>query len=413
MKLRIGILLICQSLISSVSAQETFIKAGFLINTEAASISRNQIIHINNGRIAAIGTDLEIPSNSNVVDMSNSYVMPGLIDAHTHLCMTVRSERDNGNYYYTTLNDPNAARAIDGVVNAKDTLHSGFTTVRDLGAEGRYACTYVRYAILRGEIEGPTMITAGRILAPFGGQFRLQPDKPYLAEPEYYIADTHDEMLKGIRENIHFGAGVIKIVVDDQRYIYSVEDIQFMKNEAEKSGLKIAAHAFSPSGVHNAAAAGVDSIEHLTLADPADFPLMKKNNVTAVFTPLPVEYFSGSMPLSEAQRIYQSGVNGLIAAHETGVSLAFGSDVLENVFENRGKTALSVIDAYVDADIPPSEILQAMTINAAILLGIDGLRGDIKKGMVADIVATEENPLENIQALKNVTFVMKNGKIIK
>ena len=390
-------------------SQRLAVNAGALIDPETGSVREHQRILISDGRIESIGSDIEIPSGIEVIDLSDSFVMPGLFDAHTHLCMTVRAPRDNGNYYYTTLNDPDVARAIDGVVNARDVLRSGFTSVRDLGAEGRYACSYVRYAIARGEITGPSIQNAGRIIAPFGAQFRLQPDRPDLAEPEYFVADTRDEMLKGIRENVHFGARVIKIVVDDQPYVYSVDDIRFIREEAERIGLKVAAHAFTPIGVRNAAEAGIASIEHLTLADPNDFGLLKERGVVAVFTPLPPEYFEGTMPPSEAQRIYESAVTRLARAYETGVELAFGSDVLENRFGTRGETAIRVIDGYVDAGIPPAEILKAMTWTAARLLGVENSRGAIRPGLAADIVATPSNPLEDIRALAAVSFVMKNG----
>ena len=156
-------------------------------------------------------------------------------------------ERDAGSYYLTTLRDPDAFRAVEGVANAKAMLESGFTAVRDVGNEGRYACVQVRRGIESGRIPGPTMLTAGRIIAPYGGQFHLQPDKPALAEPEYFFADTRDEMVKGVRENAHFGARVIKIVVDDQRYIYTTDDIRFIRDEAARAGLKLAAHAWTRS----------------------------------------------------------------------------------------------------------------------------------------------------------------------
>jgi imidazolonepropionase-like amidohydrolase len=164
-------------------------------------------------------------------------------------------------------------------------LESGFTTVRDVGNEGNFACSSLRRAITQGLVPGPTIINAGRIIAPYGGQFHLQPDKPKLAEPEYFFADTRDEMIKGIRENVHYGAGVIKIVVDDQRYIYSVEDIRFMIAEAARMGLKLAAHAWTGPGAHNAAEAGVASIEHgRTMSERDDLRLAKKNNVVLVGT---------------------------------------------------------------------------------------------------------------------------------
>jgi imidazolonepropionase-like amidohydrolase len=393
-------------------SQRVAVRAGTLIDPETGSSAEDQIILISDGRIESIGAETQIPRGVEVIDLSDSFVMPGLFDVHTHLCMTVRSARDNGNYYYTTLNDPDVARAIDGVVNAGDVLRAGFTSVRDLGAEGRYACTYVRYAISRGEIAGPSIQNAGRILAPFGAQFRLQPDRPKLAEPEYFIADTRDEMLKAIRENAHFGARVIKIVVDDQPYVYSTDDIRFIRDEAERAGLKVAAHAFTPIGVRNAAEAGVASIEHLTLANPDDFELLKDRGIVAVFTPLPPEYFKDVMSVSEANRVYESAVTRLAQAYETGVQLAFGSDVLENKLGTRGETAIRVIDGYVDAGVPPAEILKAMTSTAAKLMGVETFRGAIRPGLAADIIATSADPLENIHALADVSFVMKDGLTI-
>src|SRR4030095_6176324 len=112
-------------------------------------------------------------------------------------------------------------------------------TVRDIGNEGNYACSSVRRAIQQGLVTGPTMINAGRIIAPYGGPFKMQQDNPGRGEPEYFYADTRDEMVKGIRENIHYGAGVIKIVVDDQRYIYSADDIRFMIAEAGRAGVQL------------------------------------------------------------------------------------------------------------------------------------------------------------------------------
>ena len=186
-----------------------------------------------------------IPADAKIIDLSKSTVLPGLFDAHTHLCMTLKKDRDGSSYYITTLLDSTPYRAIEGVANARDMLAAGFTTVRDVGNNGNYADTALREAIERGLVPGPTMINAGRIIAPYGGQFHLQPEKRDLATPEYAFADTHDEMIKAIRENIHYGATVIKIVVDDQKYIYSADDIRFMVEEAHRDGLKLAAHCWT------------------------------------------------------------------------------------------------------------------------------------------------------------------------
>src|SRR3981189_1354429 len=204
------------------------IKAGKLVDPEKGTTAANQIILVRGRKIEAVGANVQIPGDAQVIDLSKPPVLPGLFDAHTHLCMTVKKERDAGSYYITTLLDPTPYRAIEGVANAREMLAAGFTTIRERGNAGNYADTALREAIERGLVPGPTMLNAGRIIAPYGGQFHLQPEKKDLAAPEYAFADTHDEMLKAIRENIHYGATLIKIVVDDQKYIYSVDDIRFM-----------------------------------------------------------------------------------------------------------------------------------------------------------------------------------------
>jgi imidazolonepropionase-like amidohydrolase len=144
------------------------IKAGKLVDPEKGTTAANQIILIRGRKIEAIGTNVQIPAEAQIIDLSRSTVMPGLFDAHTHLCMTVKKDRDAGNYYITTLLDSTPYRAIEGVANARDMLAAGFTTIRDVGNSGNYADTALREAIERGVVPGPTMANAGRIIAPYG-----------------------------------------------------------------------------------------------------------------------------------------------------------------------------------------------------------------------------------------------------
>src|SRR5262249_17950339 len=209
--------------------------------------------------------------------------------------------------------------AIQGVANGQAMLQSGFTTVRDVGNAGNYADSALRHAIDAGWVLGPTVINSGIIISVYGGQFHLQPEKKDLATPEYLFADTRDEMRKAIRQNVHFGAKVIKIVVDDQRYIYSVDDIKFMIAETHAMGLKLAAHAWTHPGAHNAAEAGVDSIEHGFQMTNDDLELAKKNNVTLVGTEFTVKTSN-----EEEHKIW---VDRLKRAYKIGVNMAFGTDV--------------------------------------------------------------------------------------
>lgn len=402
---RVAVLL-CLLAPLTVYSQTTAIRAGRVVDPDTGAVSTNQIILVEKGKISAIGAGVVIPANANVIDLSRTTVLPGLFDAHTHLCMSVNPKRDAEKYYYTTLNDPNSFRAIQGVANGLAMLNSGFTTVRDVGNEGNYACTSLRLAVAQGLVQGPTVINAGRIIAPYGGQFHLQPDKQNLAEPEYFFADTHDEMVKAVRQNIHYGATVIKIVVDDQQYIYSTDDIRFIIDEAKRAGLKVAAHCWTERGARNAAEAGVASIEHGRVMSDEILQIAKKNGVALVGT----EYLGIAYEKS-GRNVW---VDRLRRAYKIGVTLVYGTDVIDMVEgQTRGTLAISGIQPWIEAGVPPQATLQAMTTNAARLLGIDKERGFLKVGLAADIIGVPENPLENINALKNVKFVMKDGWVIK
>lgn len=399
--------------VTAAQAQVTAIKAGRLVDPEAGTVEANRIILVEGGRIKAVGPALQIPAGAAVIDLSGYAVLPGLFDAHSHLCqMTTQGNRD---LFTTDIKQSTAYRAMIGVKNAKEVLESGFTTVRDVGNSGNYIDTSLRHAIENELVPGPTIINAGRIIAPFGGQYHLQPDRPGLGQPEYLYADTRDEMVKAIRENVHFGALVIKIVVDDQKYIYSVEDIKFIVEEARRAGLKVAAHCLTEQGARNAALGGVASIEHGFCMSDEALQLARNNNVVLVGTDFTVPAAEAlGLPKDIAQKFHDVFVDRLKRAHRIGVVMAYGTDAFAAVEgETRGTIAISFIDSFVEAGIPARDILQIMTINAARLLGVEKQRGAIRPGMAADIIATPGNPLDNIQALKRVSFVMKDGKVFK
>ncbi|MBP9664901.1 MAG: amidohydrolase family protein, partial [Pyrinomonadaceae bacterium] len=161
-------------------AQVTAIRAGRMVDPETGRVESNQVIIVDGQDIKSVGSNVAIPAGATVVDLSRYTVMPGMMDAHTHLCINMQHQRDANSYYITTLRDSNAKRAIQGVVNARSMLEYGFTSIRDVGNEGNYACVEVGRAVNQSLIDGPLMITAGRIIAPYGGQFGLQPDKQNL-----------------------------------------------------------------------------------------------------------------------------------------------------------------------------------------------------------------------------------------
>jgi imidazolonepropionase-like amidohydrolase len=198
------------------------------------------------------------------------------------------------------------------------------------------------------------------------------------------------------------------------RNIYSEEDIRFIIDEAAKSGLKVAAHVWTRPGAHNAAAAGVASLEHLNGIADEDLELAKRNGMVAVFTPFPEAILQQFHTPERVRSEYEQEMDRLRSAHRIGVPIAFGSDAITELPGlTRGSTAMQWVDSYVAGGLTPKDILRAMTATAARALGVEKERGAIRPGMIADIIATSGNPLEDVHALKQVSFVMKNGRVVR
>ena len=391
------------------------IRAGHLIDPATGSVKRNQSILIEDQRVVETSRAIELSEGTREIDLSGWFVLPGLFDAHTHLCSRMSARWHVESFLVHSLAIPTGRRAIIGAVHAREMLDADFTTVRDLGNAGLYADMDVRRAIRDGLIVGPTVVPAGRIIAPFGGQFRWQVRKEVLEDPEYLFADSRDELRKAIRENVYYGADVIKIVVDGQPYAYSTDEIRFIVAQAQEAGVRVAAHCQTQEGARRAAAAGVASIEHGWVLEEAEFELMQRNNVALV----PTDASAQMLKLygwsdEDAERIHQKRVDRLRRAFGAGVRIVFGSDVVTSAKgRSRGELSMGYIDTYVEAGMPTLKILKTMTVHAAELLGVEETRGRIRAGFAADVIATRKNPLEDIQALKRVGFVMKDGHVIK
>jgi imidazolonepropionase-like amidohydrolase len=397
-------------------AQTIAIRAGRLVDPATGTASEDQVILVEDGLVQAVGAGVAIPAGATVIDLSGQSVMPGLFDAHTHMCLNVKRERHASNSFFTSLLDPTGYRAIQGVANARAMLHAGFTTIRDLGNAGNYADTDLRHAIEEGLVPGPTMQNSGRIITPYGGQWQLQPEKRDLGNPEYLYADTRDELKKAIRENIHFGATVIKIVVDDQPYLYSPDDIRFTVEEAGKAGVKVAAHCWTEQGARNAIAAKVASIEHGPDMPDDVLRLAKEKGVYLVgteLTELPL-YEPGDLSDQEVRELHEKFIDRLRRAYRIDVPMAFGSDV---VFitdgYTRGTATLTALENFIKADIPAPYALKMMTTNAAELMGLSNQRGAIRPGLAADLIAMPASPLDDLRALHDVSFAMKDGAVFR
>jgi len=391
------------------------IKAGRLLQVESGQVVTQQYIEVTENQITNITSTVEPNRYGTIIDLSDYTVLPGLFDAHSHLCTDVElddSWRGKVTEHFTSycLQTTTAYRAIVGVQKAKSMLASGFTTVRDMGNAGNYADTDLRRAVENGLVPGPTILNSGRIISPFGGQFSMNAERPEMSEPEYIHADTREELRKAIRENVHFGAKVIKLVVDAQPYIYSVEDLKYIVEEARRAGVRVAAHCHSEEAARNCAIAGVASIEHGTQMSDETIALAKENGVVLVGTEAP----RWIMEVFGSEGNYKSIIDRLNRAYRAGLTLAYGSDMLyEMRGMTRGEISLASLECWTEAGIPNSEILKAMTLNAATLLGVESRRGSLQVGLAADIIAVKGNPLENLERLKEVVFVMKDGVVIR
>jgi imidazolonepropionase-like amidohydrolase len=391
----------------------TAIRAGRLLDPEAGRILTNQIIVVEGTRIRDVGPNVAIPPGAQIIDLSNMTVMPGLVEAHNHLALTYKPEPESNVYYYTYVQESTALRAIQAASNGMQMLASGFTIVRDMGNNANYADTALRQAIEQGWIPGPTIINSGIIIGGMGGQFFPTPEMAKdhnIVYPEYLDADTPDEIVKAVRQNVLFGARVIKICVDCKPYGYTADEIRLFIREAAKAGMKVEGHVQTVNGARNAIEAGIWSIAHSTGLNDEMHKLMAQKGIWRAGTDTP-EGLEGH-PVSPAA--YKRTIESLKNAYDNKVNLTFSTDADYWVpGKTRGELCMEFLKTWKDAGIPTVDALRAITINGYKVSETEKTRGPIKPGFFADLIALPGNPLDDLYALKNVQFVMKDGMVFK
>jgi imidazolonepropionase-like amidohydrolase len=393
------------------------IRAGTVIDPAHGTQAKDQVILVENGKIKSVGAGTAIPAGAEVIDLSHEWVTPGLIDAHTHMTLTeIAGDAPFESFY---LNQSSTLRGLHGLHNAMQVLQAGFTTLRDVGNSAEWAMSDVSRAIESGWFLGPTIIDSGKIIAPFGGQsHNIPPRQGPFWQFEYIDADGPAEIRKAVRTNIYYGAGVIKLVADNNPYHYSVEEFRAAVDEAHRAGIPVAVHVYAGDALENAIEAGVDSIEHGFDLTDAQMKRMKDKGIFLVGTDFPRAHLdivgtSGGI-LPEPAVLAPKIIDRLKRAHRIGVRMAFGSDT---VIDMPGRTRADLMFDYLAvwraAGVPPADILRAMTTDAAELLRVNKVRGNISEGLSADIVATPANPLDDIEGLRKIDFVMKDGKVVR
>jgi imidazolonepropionase-like amidohydrolase len=398
----------------------TAVRAGRIVDPESGTAAANQVILVEGDRITNVGANLPIPAGADVVDLSSLTVLPGLVDTHTHEAMTYKEMPENNIYYYTYIADPTPLRAIQAASSALQLLSSGFTVVCDVGNNGLYADTALRQAIEQGWIPGPTIIPSGLIISTTGGQFTPSPEMykfHNIVYPEYLEANSHDEIVKAVRENLLFGAKVIKICLDCKPWGYSVDDIKLFISEAAKGGAKVNAHVQTREGAQRAIDAGLHVISHGQQITPEQHEQMAAKEIYLASTDTPFTNYRGT---EEGQK---HAADQLRSAWQKKVPITFSTDMDywnekmrndQGEWLNRGDLTINFLLTWKAAGVPAKDTLKALTITgfkAADVL--KDQRGPIKAGFYADFIGVPGDPLQDIDAVRNVQFVMKNGEIFK
>jgi len=410
MKFRTALLSL--SLSAYAAGQTVAIRAGNLIDPKNGTVTKNQIILVKDKKIVSVGAGVAIPQDAEVLDLSNSWVMPGIMDAHTHVTFGAAKFSLLWNDY---LDKGTGLRALEGLRVAQTLLNAGITTVRDVGNDANYAAVDLRRAIDAGWFTGPTILTAGKIIAPYGGQSPGIPSElgPFFWRFEYIDADGPEQIRAAIRQNIFYGADLIKLVADSNDYHYSLDEIRAAVEEAHHANRAIAVHVFGGEAADNVIRGGVDSLEHGFYLTDDQLRLMKEKGIFLVSTDFPeAHYVKGELPNAKEEAAKE--LDRLRRAYKIGVKLGFGTDIVIDLpDETRADMTWDYLAMWRTAGIPPAEILKCMITNNAELLRISAQRGAIETGLYADIVAMPQDPLADIESLRSINFVMKNGTIVR
>jgi imidazolonepropionase-like amidohydrolase len=396
--------------------QPVVVRAAHMVDVTRGELISPAVIVISAGKISSVGS-AGAPAGAQTIDLGDLTLLPGLIDAHTHLTDDI-----SGDWVTRSVRELPADAALRGAMNARKTLLAGFTTVRDVGAAG-FADVSLMKAIDQGMVEGPRMIPSAHAIGITGGHCDDTGWAPGIHELSFRdgVADGVDEAVKAVRYQIKHGAKVIKVcatagvlsfdaTVGAQQL--SDAELQAIVQEATRHGLKVAAHAHGTQGILAAVRAGVASIEHGSMLNDEAIDLMKRRGTYLVPTAYLLTTFKfESLPppiAAKARQVVPLAQESHRRAIRAGVKIAFGTDA--GVYPH-GDNAHEFA-TYVGYGMRPADAIRTATLNAADLLGITD-RAVIAPGKLADLIAVRGNPLEDVKTLQQVLWVMKGGVVVK
>jgi imidazolonepropionase-like amidohydrolase len=415
------LLLLVAGFVVPACAEESVvaIRAGHLIDTVAGRMTGAQVIIVRDGLIAEVGPDVQVPAGARVIDLGAFTVLPGLIDAHTHLTIDQRNQDPLAELEHTT-----AERAFGSIPNARAVLLAGFTTVRDLGSYRALVDVALRDAITRGDVIGPRMYVAGAYVTIAGGAGAVTGFAPDLTLPwdlRYGAANSPGEVRERVRVLAGQRVDVIKMFATGAVLTHNSspggreatpEELAAGADEARNFGLKLAVHAHGAEGIKAAIRAGAASIEHGTLMDDEGRALMKQRGTYLVPTLEVRECVGTNYPaefVNKAQQIMTAQLANFRKAVEAGVKIGFGTDIGVCRFGTNARE----FSLMVENGMSPMQAIQAATTVDADLLGVSQKLGSISKGKLADLIGVRGDPLQNVRLLEDVRFVMKEGRIYK
>jgi len=410
-----------------MTAERTLIHAGRLLDVERGELLDDRVIVIEGDRVVDVTTEAPAESDARVIELRDRTVLPGLIDCHAHMI----GEMETGLGYASLVMRTAAQEAMSGVRNARDTLHAGVTSVRDVGTFRAFVDCALRDAIDAGDTPGPRMLCAGAFVTVSGGGgdvTGLAPDVDAVVpiDLRFGVSNSVDEVRRAVRRILAGGADFIKVIATGAVLTegttpsapeFSEDEIRAAVEEAALIGTHVAAHAHGAEGIKRAVRAGVRSIEHGSLMDDEAIELMRSHG-----TYLVADVYDGDWIAEEGARGGWSADvmrkneettaaqrEGFTEAIKVGVKIAFGTD--SGVYPHR---FVARQFAYmVRLGMTPAEAIRSATLAAAELMGWQDRVGSIAPGKLADLIAVEGDPLDDVAVLEDVRFVMKGGQVVK
>jgi imidazolonepropionase-like amidohydrolase len=397
------------------------IKAGRLLDVAAQQVRENVVIVVEGERIKELGG--RVPAGARVIDLSRHTVMPGLIDAHTHVLL--QGDATAADYDEQLLRESLPYRALRATRAMRIALEHGFTTLRDIGNEGAgFVDVDLKRAVERGVVAGPRLFVATKALAPTGAYGPLGFAWELSVPKGVEFCDGPDACRRAVRDQIAHGADWIKVYADRSYYRdgegrirslpnFTLEELKAIVDQAHRTRRRVAAHSMTPTGHALALAAGVDSIEHGDVLDAASIAAMVERGVYWCPTLTVTDFVAG--PRSASNPIWgelrEAVRDSFRRALEAGVRIAVGTDA--GGFDWDKVHQAEELARYVDLGMSPWQALRAATVVPAALLGQEGTLGTLAPGARADVVATTEDPLRDITATQRLSFVMKDGSVVR